>query len=159
LNQQLVQLDPGALTPHPKNSRAHSSQQVNDLRQSIRRFGIVRPVICDEHHVVLAGHGLLEAARAEEFAEIPVLEISGLTEDQKRAYLIADNRLAEKSTWDWDLLAVELSELAGVFDLAELGFSEWNPATGVLDTNTRTGEITSDDLDTTHTCPRCNFEF
>ncbi len=155
---ELRRVQPDQLTPHPKNSRTHRPEQIEELRLSIKRFGVVRPVICDEELMVLAGHGLLEAALAEGLDELPALVVSGLNDDEKRAYLIADNRLAEKSRWDWDKLAVELGDLMPVVDLADLGFKEWE-----YESIPRAGhgnsEVDLDDLETEHECPRCGYEF
>lgn len=159
LKVELVTVPPGKLNPHPKNSRKHNPAQISAIQASIRRFGIVKPPVVDAKYTILAGHGLVEAILAEGLGETPALRISGLTDAQKRAYLIADNRLAEKSTWDWDLLAFELSDLAPVVSLADIGFPEWNPETHTLSKRTKTGEIDPDDLETTHTCPACGFEF
>ena len=119
---ELVTVKPGKLKPHPNNARKHNPAQIAAIQASIRQFGVVKPPVVDAKYVMLAGHGLHEAILAEGLDDMPALRVSGLTEAQKRAYLIADNRLAEKSTWDWDLLAFELNELAPVIDLADLGF-------------------------------------
>ena len=119
----------------------------------------MRPIIVDEEKVILAGHGLRESLIRDEYDECPALVISGLTDEQKRAYLIADNRLAERSSWNWEVLGEELNELQGVMDLADLGFTEWDPDVAVVRFKAKTGEITEDDLETEHKCPKCGFEY
>lgn len=118
-------LAPASLTPYEKNSRKHSDAQVKLIAASIKEFGFVKPVICDENRMLLAGHGAVLAATELGLDRIPVRVISGLTDAQKRAYVIADNRTSELSTWDWELLKVELDELKALdFDLQPVGFGD-----------------------------------
>jgi DNA modification methylase len=100
-----------ALRPNPNNPRKHSPKQVKTLAAIIREIGFVNPVIVDENRMILAGHGRIAAARQLGLIEIPVVIFDRLTPAQKRAYLIADNRIAEQAAWDRDLLAIELGEL------------------------------------------------
>lgn len=95
----------------PRNARTHSKKQLRQLADSIRAFGFINPVLIDRRGEVIAGHGRLAAARMLGLAEVPTLCIDWLSEEQKRAYVIADNRLAEKAGWDRELLAIELGEL------------------------------------------------
>jgi DNA modification methylase len=101
----------GRLRPNPRNPRTHSKKQIKQIAASIRAFGFLNPVMVDSDNVVLAGHGRLEAARLEGVVEVPVICLDHLTAAQKRAYLIADNRIAEQAGWDRELLAIELGEL------------------------------------------------
>ncbi len=113
------------LRPHDRNPRTHSKKQVEQIAESIRRFGFTNPVLVDRDGQVIAGHGRIEAAKLLGMATVPVLRLEHMTEAEKRAYVIADNRLAELAGWDNDLLALELSavaELDGDFDLALTGF-------------------------------------
>lgn len=151
--------DPASLQPHPRNSRRHASAQLRELQASVRRFGVVAPIIVNEDNVVLAGHGILEAVLAEGLPSVPALVVTGLTDLEQRAYLVADNRLAEKSRWDPELLAAELRQIAPSVDLGDLGFRAWNPELGLDDFNVRQGEITEDDLATDYVCPCCGFDF
>ena len=108
-----------------RNARVHSAAQIDQLVRSIETFGWTIPLLVDEHGVVIAGHGRLLAARKMGLKHAPCLIAQGWREDQKRAYRLADNRLAENSAWDADLLRGELSFLDGVdFDLSVPGFSE-----------------------------------
>jgi ParB-like chromosome segregation protein Spo0J len=100
-----------ALRPNPKNPRKHSSRQVKRLAALIREVGFINPIIVDETKMILAGHGRVAAARQLGLTEIPVIIFDCLTPPQKRAYLIADNRIAEQAGWDHELLAIELGEL------------------------------------------------
>ena len=112
-----------ALAPYARNARTHSDEQVAQIAASIREFGWTNPILVDGTNGVIAGHGRLLAARKLGLTEVPVIELVHLSETQKRAYVIADNRLAEAAGWDDDLLRVELADLrADGFDLALTGF-------------------------------------
>jgi DNA modification methylase len=122
---ELVQI--GALRPNPRNPRTHSKRQIRQIAASIREFGFLSPLIVDEAHMVLAGHGRLEAARLEGFTHVPAVCFDHLTASQKRAYLIADNKIAEQAGWDREILAIELGELTDLlpaegFDVSVTGF-------------------------------------
>lgn len=113
------------LRPHDRNPRTHSKKQIEQIAESIRRFGFTNPVLVDRDGQVIAGHGRIEAAKLLGMATVPVLRLEHMTEAEKRAYIIADNRLAELAGWDNDLLALELAavaELDSEFDLALTGF-------------------------------------
>ncbi|CAB4130403.1 ParB/Sulfiredoxin [uncultured Caudovirales phage] len=111
------------LIPFAKNSRTHSDEQVLQIAASIREFGFTNPVLVDEEDGIIAGHGRVMAARRLKLKEVPTILLAGLTESQKRAYVIADNKLALNAGWDEELLAVELGDLrAGGFDIGLTGF-------------------------------------
>lgn len=111
--------------PNPRNVRKHSYEQVKRIANSIKRFGFTIPLLVDEDGVLIAGHGRLEAAKELQLETVPVIVAAGWSDEQKRAYAIADNRLAELSEWDLNALSVELSEIISddVFDLSEIGFT------------------------------------
>ena len=112
VNTPRVEILPiAALRPNPKNPRKHSSRQLKRLAALIREVGFINPVIVDETMMILAGHGRVAAAHQLGLTAIPVIIFDHLTPAQKRAYLIADNRIAEQAGWDRELLAVELGEL------------------------------------------------
>ena len=111
------------LAPAPRNSRTHSKKQLRQIAESIRAFGFTNPVLVDGIGQVIAGHGRLAAARTLGLGEVPTLCIDWLTPEQQRAYVIADNRLAEKAGWDRELLALELGELGDLeIDVTLTGF-------------------------------------
>lgn len=113
------------LIPYARNARTHSEEQITRLASSIREFGFTAPILVDGENGILAGHGRLAAAKKLGLAEVPTIELSGLTTAQKRAYILADNKLALDSGWDTELLQVELDDLkAEGFDLALTGFSD-----------------------------------
>ena len=113
------------LIPYARNARIHSEEQITQLRSSLREFGFVAPVLIDTDGNILAGHGRLMAAKAEGMTEVPCVLVEHLSEAQRRAYILADNRLAEQATWDAEMVSLELQELkeAG-FDLQLTGFDD-----------------------------------
>ena len=111
------------LIPYVKNSRTHSDEQVAQIAASIKEFGWTNPILVDGQNGIIAGHGRLMAARKLGHKEVPTIELADLTETQKKAYIIADNRLALNAGWDNELLTIELNELlADGFALEILGF-------------------------------------
>ena len=112
-----------ALRPNPKNARRHSKKQIAQIAQSIRQFGFLNPAIVDDANRILAGHGRFEAARLEGLTDVPILRFSHLTEAEKRAYAITDNRIAEQAAWDRQLLSVELGELSDLLPIEGLDIS------------------------------------
>lgn len=120
---QLVQID--KLIPYINNARTHSPEQLNKLRSSLREFGFINPVIIDRDFNVIAGHGRILAAKAENISEVPCVFVDYLTPAQKKAYIIADNRMALDAGWDEEMLKVEIEALqADDFDLGLTGFDE-----------------------------------
>ena len=113
------------LVPYARNARTHSKEQVLQLRASLREFGFVNPVIVDKDYNIIAGHGRILAAKEEGIAEVPCVFAEHLTEAQKKAYILADNRLALNAGWDAEMLSVEIADLQGAdFDIALLGFDD-----------------------------------
>ena len=111
------------LIPYARNSRTHSEAQVSKIAASIREFGFLNPVIVDGSSGIIAGHGRIMAAQKLGIETVPVIEASHLTDGQRRAYVIADNRLALDAGWDDEMLRVEFAELADMgFDLELTGF-------------------------------------
>ena len=113
------------LIPYIRNARTHSESQIAQITASIKEFGFLSPILIAEDNTILAGHGRLAAARKLGLTKVPCVKESHLTETQRRAYIIADNKLSLNAGWDEDILAIELSELQGAdFDLDLLGFDE-----------------------------------
>jgi len=118
---QLVSLD--KLVPYVNNARTHSPEQIGKLRSSLREFGFINPVIIDRDFGIIAGHGRVLAAREEGINEVPCVFVDHLSEAQKKAYIIADNRMALDAGWDEELLRVEIEALQGeAFDVSLTGF-------------------------------------
>lgn len=113
------------IVPYAKNSRTHSKAQVAQIAGSIKEFGFTNPILIDEDNSIIAGHGRLEAARLLDLDNVPTICLAGLTDEQKRAYVIADNKLALNAGWDFDMLKVELESLREEgFDLSLTGFDD-----------------------------------
>jgi len=111
------------LIGYARNARTHSKEQILQLRSSLREFGFVAPVLITGDYSIIAGHGRIEAAKAEGYTEVPCVFVEHLTDAQKRAYILADNRIALNAGWDEELLALEFAELKDLgLDLALTGF-------------------------------------
>ena len=153
-----------ALIPYARNARTHSDAQIAQLAASLHEFGWTNPVLVDGENGIIAGHGRVLAARQLEMHEIPVIELAHLTEAQKRAYVIADNKLSINAGWDEDLLASELSELKDLnFDVDLLGFTgeELAEIAWVPEAHDAPDEFPERDegIETEHRCPKCGYEW
>ena len=162
---QVEQIGIETLIPYANNARTHSDEQVAQIAASIREFGFNNPVLIDEQSSIIAGHGRVLAARKLELDSIPCIRLNHLSETQRRAYIIADNKIAMNAGWDEELLALELTELTefGVnmdltgFSLLEMSNIFDDGVRGVPDTSSQ--EINPDDYQMGHQCPKCGFEF
>jgi DNA modification methylase len=115
----------GELKGNPRNSRTHNKRQIRQIANSIKAFGFANPVLLDETSTIVAGHGRVAAAKLLGMEMVPTIQLAGLSEDQIRAYVIADNRLAENAGWDDEILAIELQHLVTIesdFDVTITGF-------------------------------------
>lgn len=154
-----------SLIPYARNSRTHSEQQIGKIAASIKEFGFLNPVIIDGSSGIVAGHGRVMAAQKLGMDELPVIEASHLSDAQRRAYVIADNRLALDAGWDEEMLRVEFDELGALgFDLELTGFAQFELANffddGVREPpESKTQEIDVDGFESDHQCPKCGFEF
>ena len=120
---KLVSID--KLIPYVNNARTHNAEQINKLRASLREFGFINPVIIDGDYNIIAGHGRVMAAQEEHIEEVPCVFADHLTPAQKKAYIIADNRMAQDAGWDEELLRIEIEALqAEAFDIGLTGFEE-----------------------------------
>ncbi len=125
MDLQIEYLPPERLRPSPNNARTHSKKQLKQIARSIERFGFVNPVLTSDDFEIIAGHGRVEAAKILGLRQVPTVRLSNLSPAKRRAYVLADNRLAELAGWDRELLATELQGLVELrFDDIELtGFS------------------------------------
>lgn len=122
---EMVLVDIDKLIPYVNNARTHSPEQILKLRSSLREFGFINPVIIDKENNIIAGHGRVIAAKAEGIREVPCVFVDYLTEAQKKAYIIADNRMALDAGWDENTLKIELEELENIgYDLNKTGFDK-----------------------------------
>lgn len=139
-------IDIESLIPYARNSRTHSDSQVAQIAASIKEFGFTNPVLIDGDGGIIAGHGRVMAARKLKLAEVPCIRLGHLTETQKRAYIIADNKLAMNSGWDNEMLKLEFAELTDEgFDLDLIGFSEEELAEILKDPEQLTEGLTDED--------------
>ena len=150
---QLISID--KLVPYVNNARTHSAEQILKLRSSLREFGFVNPIIIDREFNVIAGHGRLMAAKEEGIEEVPCVFVDYLTDAQKKAYILADNRMAMDAGWDQELLKIEMEELQNLgYDLEFTGFDEKELADlfGVDDK-----EVKEDEFDLTAALEKASF--
>jgi ParB-like chromosome segregation protein Spo0J len=120
---ELVEVE--SLIPYARNARTHSDAQVAQLAASIKEFGWTNPILIDGDKGIIAGHGRLMAARKLGYEKVPVIELKGMSDAQKRAYILADNKLALNAGWDDDLLNIEIQELKELdYDLDLTGFTD-----------------------------------
>ena len=150
---QLISVD--KLVPYVNNARTHSAEQILKLRSSLREFGFVNPIIIDREFNVIAGHGRLMAAKEEGIEEVPCVFVDYLTDAQKKAYILADNRMAMDAGWDEELLKIEMEELQNLgYDLEFTGFDEKELADlfGVDDK-----EVKEDEFDLTAALEKASF--
>lgn len=157
------------LVPYDRNARTHSSEQIAQIAASIQEFGFTNPILVDGKDGIIAGHGRLQAARELAMDTVPVVVLDHLTPAQKRAYVLADNKLALNAGWDDELLAEEITALQlEDFELSTLGWSDSDIA-DMLDPeginepakeyegSQEYGEDEFSEFE--HKCPRCGFEF
>lgn len=122
--EQIVVKKVSELKPYKNNARVHSPEQIEKLGNSIKEFGFVNPVLIDKDNGIIAGHGRVLAAKSIGVKEVPCIPVEHLTEEQKRAYILADNKLSEMAVWDEPLLDLELMNLEG-FDMSSFGFANF----------------------------------
>jgi len=123
MNLEVTYVATTDLIPYANNPRTHSEQQVAQVAASIQEFGFNNPILIDEHNSIIAGHGRLAAAQKLDMNTVPTILLEGLSEAQRKAYVIADNKLTENGGWDYDLLEVEVDRLKELdADIGLLGF-------------------------------------
>ena len=163
-DKQIVMRRVDELIPYARNSRTHSDSQVAQIAASIKEWGWTTPVLVDEGGQIIAGHGRIMAARKLGMVDVPLIVAEGWTDAQKKAYVIADNKLALNAGWDESLLALEFGELEGLgFDLELTGFSldelkQLQPPDFAPATEEEQGKL--DQLEPKWiACPHCGKEF
>ena len=170
MKNKMQMVEASKLVPYVNNARTHSAAQISKLRASIREFGFINPVIIDGNYGIIAGHGRVVAAQEEGLAEVPCVLVDHLTEAQKKAYILADNRYAQDAGWDEELLRIEIEGLqAEDFDVSLTGFrdDEITDLFALKDdepddpegNNKEYGEEEFGDEEFDHECPRCGFRF
>ena len=151
-----------SLLPYLNNPRTHSEEQVEQIAASIKEFGFTNPILLDGDNGIIAGHGRLTAANLLGLKSVPCIELSHLSEAQKRAYIIADNKLALNAGWDEELLRLELTELKELgVDLQLIGFDQMELADIMLGKDVEFKEFDESAADDVQmvTCPQCGHSF
>ena len=144
------------LVPYANNARTHSPEQIMKLRSSLREFGFINPVIIDKDFGIIAGHGRVMAAKEEGIDEVPCVFVDYLTEAQKKAYILADNRMALDAGWDEKMLKIEIESLQGMdFDIGLVGFDD-DELADLFAENDKT-EIEDDDFDLNDALEKASF--
>ena len=157
--QQIERVPLEALIPYARNSRTHSEAQVAQIAASIREFGFTNPVLIDADGGIIAGHGRVMAARKLGLKDVPCLRLGYLSETQRRAYVIADNKLALNAGWDEELLAVEFADLKDAgFDLELTGFAAGELVTPDFQPGSEEDQGRLDEK-AKAVCPNCGHEF
>ena len=164
---KIEQIPTADLIPYARNTRTHSPEQVAQIAGSIREFGFTNPVLIDAENGIIAGHGRVMAASKLGLAKVPCIRLAHLTDTQKRAYIIADNKLALNAGWDEEMLGLELADLREAdFDLDVLGFDNFAieqflnpPERNEEAPESSGGEIDVDGMQMECACPKCGFEF
>lgn len=152
------------LLPYARNARTHSEAQVNQIASSIKEFGFNNPILVSTGNDIVAGHGRALAAAKLGLDTVPTIELGHLSDTQRRAYVLADNRLAELSGWDMEMLKTEIAELDEQdFEISMLGFGDYlidEPITKDQKDITGSQELNEEDFqDFDNKCPKCGFEF
>ena len=158
-------MSPDNLIPYDRNPR-QNEEAVSKVMGSLKEYGFRQPIVVDENLVIIVGHTRLKAAQRLAFKEVPVHMAEGLTDQQKKAYRIADNRIAEEADWDKDLLRLEIEELfEQEYDLESLGFNAHEIEALLYKDKINEKESPEDfdeydeDLETQHRCPKCGYEW
>lgn len=144
-------IDINELKPYENNARLHPQEQINKIVNSIKEFGFITPVIIDENNTILVGHGRTQAAKAAGLTKVPYRRITNLTDEQKRAYILADNKLSDIAEWDEELLKIELESIS--LDMTAFGFDDFNID---IDEDTE-AEVVEDEIPETPEEPRAHL--
>ena len=148
------------LVPYDRNARTHSEAQIGQIAASIAQFGFNNPVLIDSSSGIIAGHGRYQAARKLGLASVPVIVLDHLTDAQRRAYIIADNKLALNAGWDEALLAAELTDIEADIELFMTGFDE-QEIQALFKKQQSPDDFAEFDenLGTEHRCPKCGYRW
>lgn len=138
------------LKPYERNARTHSKDQLDKIAASIREFGFINPVVIDENNMILVGHGRVAAAKIAGLEKVPFVRVTNLSEDKKKAYIIADNLISDLGGWDMDKLQKEVESIE--MDMSQFGFDD-------IDESNASVDLIEDDTDSKVKCPKCGFEF
>lgn len=158
--EKIEQIDISNLKPYSKNAKKHGKNQIEKLKASILEFGFLTPCLIDKDFNLIAGHGRIEAAKELNISEVPCVFIEGLTEVQRRAYILADNKLSEIADWNLDLVNSELKELADHgLDISIIGFELDESIEQELSQGEEIDLNSMGDEQFKFECPECGFKF
>lgn len=144
------------LKPYENNSRTHSKAQIEKIAKSLKEFGWMSPVVVDESYTIIAGHGRVLGAKEAGITEVPCLVVDDLTTEQKKAYVIADNKLSDESGWDLEKLQQEVDSLkADGFDISLTGFNEYSDFFADIDDLFISVEESEKKEEKEEVCPYC----
>lgn len=149
------------LVPYARNAKLHNSEQVQKIAASIEEFGFCNPVLIDKDNGIIAGHGRILAAQLLNLETVPCIKLEHLTDTQRRAYILADNRLSELGGgWDMELLKLELEDLEDIeFDLDLIGFDGFEFEEPKTATTPSDFPEVDENIETNHECPKCGYKW
>jgi len=158
--KELQSVEIAKIKPYKNNAKIHGKNQLKKLQESISEFGFLTPCLIDQDFNLIAGHGRVEAAKALGMKEVPCVFVEELTEQQRRAYILADNKLSELAEWDLEILNQELAELSEAgMDITLVGFELNNEITQELNDGVEISIESLGDENFKYECPECGFRF
>lgn len=158
--KELQSVEIAKIKPYKNNAKIHGKNQLKKLQESISEFGFLTPCLIDQDFNLIAGHGRVEAAKALGMKEVPCVFVEELTEQQRRAYILADNKLSELAEWDLEILNQELAELSEAgMDITLVGFELNNEITQELNDGIEISIESLGDKNFKYECPECGFRF
>lgn len=158
--KELQSVEIAKIKPYKNNAKIHSKNQLKKLQESISEFGFLTPCLIDQDFNLIAGHGRVEAAKALGMKEVPCVFVEELTEQQRKAYILTDNKLSELAEWDLEILNQELAELSEAgMDITLVGFELNNEITQELNDGVEISIESLGDENFKYECPECGFRF
>lgn len=158
--KELQSVEIAKIKPYKNNAKIHGKNQLKKLQESISEFGFLTPCLIDQEYNLIAGHGRVEAANALGMKEVPCVFVEDLTEEQRKAYILADNKLSELAEWDLEILNQELAELSEAgMNISLVGFELNNEITQELNDGVEITIESLGDENFKYECPECGFRF
>ena len=158
--KELQSVEIAKIKPYKNNAKIHGKNQLKKLQESISEFGFLTPCLIDQEYNLIAGHGRVEAAKALGMKEVPCVFVENLTEEQRKAYILADNKLSELAEWDLEILNKELAELSEAgMNISLVGFELNNEITQELNEGVEITIESLGDENFKYECPECGFRF
>ena len=158
--KELQSVEITKIKPYKNNAKIHGKNQLKKLQESISEFGFLTPCLIDQEYNLIAGHGRVEAAKALGMKEVPCVFVEDLTEEQRKAYILADNKLSELAEWDLEILNQELAELSEAgMNISLVGFELNNEITQELNDGVEITIESLGDENFKYECPECGFRF